>query len=91
VKHSDFRIGETFWCGDREWRCTDIGARVIVTICLDSLEYVTYSPGPPEIHEVRTMSCRSEAEAPRYAVAESVFDEYDQPACAFNREGTGQN
>jgi hypothetical protein len=97
MKRSEFRIGATFWCGDREWRCTDIGIRVITAICLDDLEYVEYSPGPPEVTEIKRMSSRAEAEAagwfkgPPYAEAESVFDEYDQPACSSDREGSGQN
>jgi hypothetical protein len=90
MKHSEFRVGETFWCGDREWRCTDIGTRIITAICLDDLEYVVYSPGPPKLEEVGTMSSRPEAEAagwfkgPPYAEAECVFDEYDLAGCSLD-------
>ena len=35
MKHADFSIGKAFRCGDKRWRCTDVGARVIVAICLD--------------------------------------------------------
>ena len=38
MKHSDFAIGDEFWCGGRQWRCTDIGTRVIVAIRLDAVE-----------------------------------------------------
>jgi hypothetical protein len=38
LKHSDFVIGASFWRGGREWRCTDIGTRTIVGICLDETE-----------------------------------------------------
>lgn len=44
MKHDDFQIGQDFWCGGRRWRCTDIGTRVVVAICLD----------PHEIKEIRT-------------------------------------
>ena len=33
MKHSDFNLGMVFWTADRQWRCTDIGTRVIVAIC----------------------------------------------------------
>jgi hypothetical protein len=36
MKHSEFRVGKSFWCGGRLWRCTDIGSRVVVAILLDS-------------------------------------------------------
>jgi len=35
MKHSDFVIGKNFWCGGLERRCTDIGTRTIIAICLD--------------------------------------------------------
>jgi hypothetical protein len=91
MRHSDFVVGETFWCGEREWRCTDIGTRTIVAICLDDAEVVEYSPGPPETKTTRILS-RSEREArrwlngPPYAVAENVFDEYDIEGCSVTRE-----
>src|ERR1700722_17012580 len=92
LKHSEFIIGETFWCGTREWRCTDIGTRTILAICLDDGEVVEYSPGPPEKKTTRVLS-RSEREArgwfkgPPYAVAEDVFDEYDMGGCSLTSEG----
>ena len=47
MTHEEFRIGGTFWCGDHEWRCTDIGARTIVAIRIDS---VTIGGDKPELH-----------------------------------------
>ena len=46
MKHSEFEIGKTFWCGGRPWRCTDIGTRVIVAIRLDH-DDPTWYDGPP--------------------------------------------
>lgn len=95
MKHSDFVIGKSFWCGGREWRCTDIGTRTIIAICLDDHEVVTVSLGPVREETRRTIT-RSEAEAdgwfngPPYAVAEHVFDEYDQHPCAFDAVGPGE-
>jgi hypothetical protein len=86
MKLADFRIGEEFWCGDHQWRCTDIGSRVVAAIRVDSVEVESTAS---ERH--RTLS-RAEAEAegwfngPPYAVAESVFDEDDQEGCTLAPE-----
>ncbi len=83
MQHEEFRIGETFWCGGRQWRCTDIGTRTIVAICLDRVEVGSPSP------ELRRTLGRAEAEVegwfngPPYAVAESVFDEDDIEGCSL--------
>ena len=80
---SEFTIGGTFWCSERQWRCTDLGTRTVIAIRIDSVE--VYSPNPA-LH--RTLN-QAEAEAdgwfngPPYAVAESVFDEDDLPACSL--------
>jgi hypothetical protein len=57
MKHTDFRIGEEFWCGGRQWRCTDIGTRTIVAIGVDQVEVVGIQP------EGRRTLDRAEAEA----------------------------
>jgi len=77
----EFTIGGTFWCGGGLWRCTDIGRRVVVAIRIDRVDVAGSAPEPQ-----RTLT-REEADAegwfngPPYAVAESVFDEYDIEAC----------
>ncbi len=82
MQHGDFRIGETFWCSGREWRCTDIGRRTIFAIRIDSVEAGSNAPDP-----CRTLG-RHEAEAegwfngPPYAVAEIVFDEDSLEGCS---------
>jgi hypothetical protein len=84
----EFTIGKTFWCEGREWLCTDIGTRTVAAICLEDKDMVESSPGPQRIHRTVHLS-RAEAEAqswfagPPYAVPESVFDEYDLPACSL--------
>ena len=47
MKHTQFSIGEVFWCGDKRWRCTDIGSRVIVAIPLDHDDDPSWYNGPP--------------------------------------------
>jgi hypothetical protein len=83
MKHSEFTIGDEFWCGGRQWRCTDIGKRTIVAIRIDRVEV-----GSNESRLRRTLDCAgAEAEAwfngPPYAVSETVFDENDQDGCAL--------
>ncbi len=95
MKHSEFRIGEAFWCGGHEWRRRDIGIRTIVAIQVDEVEMVVYAPGPPETAAVRTLN-RSQAEeegwfhGPPYAVDENVFDEYGIPPVPSIATAMGQ-
>ena len=95
MKHSDFVIGRSFWCGRREWRCTDIGTRTIIAIRLDGNEIVTSSLEPAVGISSRILN-QAEAKGdgwftgPPYALAESVFDEYDIHPCSFDSEGNGQ-
>jgi len=42
----DFKIGNAFWTRTGEWRCTDIGTRVVVAIRLDQDDPTWYN-GPP--------------------------------------------
>jgi len=86
MRHEDFQIGGVFWCGGRQWRCTDIGTRVITAIRLDHVDVASTAP------ERRRTLDRSEAEAegwfngPPYAVNEVVFDEYDIEGCSLESE-----
>jgi hypothetical protein len=80
----EVRIGTEFMCGDRRWRCTDVGMRTVVAICVAPVEIET-------LHEdgarTRRTLTKAEAEAegwfngPPYGVLESVFDEYDLEGC----------
>ena len=48
MKHSEFAIGMEFLCGDKRWRCTDIGTRVIVAVCVDDhRDDSSWYNGPP--------------------------------------------
>ena len=47
MEREQFKIGETFWCCGKAWRCTDIGTRVVVAICLDHDDDPTWYDGPP--------------------------------------------
>jgi hypothetical protein len=86
MKMEDFVVGKYFWCGDQQYRCTDIGSRTVVAIHVDRVEVAGNAP-----EQRRTLS-RDEAEAegwfngPPYAVAEHVFDEYDQEGCSLSQE-----
>ena len=69
MEHAEFIIGGEFWCGARRWRCTDLGTRVVVAICVSGKEVAadpSWLRGPP------------------YALAESVFDESDIKVCTIN-------
>ena len=46
MRLADYKIGESFWTPTGEWRCTDIGTRVITAIKLDQADPRNYN-GPP--------------------------------------------
>jgi hypothetical protein len=83
MKHSDFALGRVFWSSDRQWRCTDVGSRVIVAIRIDAVEIGSNEPS------LRQTLNREQAEAkgwfngPPHAVAEVVFDEDDIEGCSL--------
>jgi len=86
MKRSEFVIGREFWCGGKRWRCTDIGTRVVVAICLEPHEVVNVLSSEPK-REVRSMTDDATwFNGPPYAVPETVFDEYDMPGCSLERE-----
>ena len=85
MQHRDFSIGMEFWCGGKRWRCTDVGTRVIVAICLEPRDMVRSEPHPTDkTKRVQTHFVSNDPRdlsGPPYGVAESVFDEYDVEAC----------
>jgi len=54
---ADFHIGMEFTCGERLFRCTDVGTRTIVAIRVDQVQVARSASG-----QVTTLS-REEAEA----------------------------
>ena len=85
MHHADFKIGQEFYCAGVAWRCTDIGTRVVIAIKLDEVKTASNAGSDSTLN-------REQAEqagwfkGPPYAVAEYVFDESDQPACAPMRQ-----
>ncbi len=48
MKLNDFRIGSEFFCGGKKWRCTDLGTRVVIAICVSDYDKdPTWLNGPP--------------------------------------------
>ena len=48
MKIEEFEIGSEFMMSDKRWRCTDIGTRVIVAICISQHEDdPSWFNGPP--------------------------------------------
>lgn len=83
MEHSEFRVGETFYCGGRCWRCTDVGGRVIAAICLEPHEIVTMDTSEGLRKETKSATDDpSWFNGPPYAVVEVVFDEYDFGGCS---------
>jgi hypothetical protein len=90
MEHSDFSIGLEFWCGNKRWRCTDIGTRVVVAICLEPRDMVRLEIDPEDktkrIETRYVSNDLRDLNGPPYGVAESVFDEYDVEACSMEPE-----
>jgi hypothetical protein len=84
---SEFSIGVEFWCGEKKWRCTDIGTRVVTAICLEPRQMVKAAIDDNDPTKSTTTRYRSDEPSdlngPPYGVAECVFDEYDQEACSL--------
>jgi hypothetical protein len=83
VQHSDFQIGTEFFTETGKWRCTDVGARVIVAISLEPREMVrTQQRADGERIEERFVSDDPrDLAGPPYMVVEHVFDEYSIEGC----------
>ena len=85
---SDFVIGETFWTNHGEFRCTDIGTRVVVAVKLGPREVTTARTVDGE----RRMTTRITDDpgwlnGPPHAVEELVFDENELPGCFRTEAG----
>ena len=88
---SEFKIGETFRCSGKQYRCTDVGTRVVVAIRIDQVETVHYTSVGTEgqsalVTSTETLSYDQANKdgwfnGPPYAVVEQVFDEDDFAVC----------
>ncbi len=47
MEHNDFKIGNEFTCIKKIWKCTDIGQRTIIAICLSDYKNKSWFNGPP--------------------------------------------
>ncbi len=90
MQHNDFSIGLDFWCGKKRWRCTDVGTRVVVAICLEPRDMVSIETDPTDktkrIETKYVSNDPRDLNGPPYGVVESVFDEYDIEACSIELE-----
>lgn len=90
MEHGEFRIGLEFYCGGKQWHCTDVGSRVIVAIALGPREMRRVAVDPLD-RAKRTETCYisddpRDLNGPPYGAAEVVFDEYDLEGCHLNPE-----
>ena len=71
MERIEFTLGTEFTCGNKKWRTTDIGTRVIIAICLEPHIVVSLKNG------VETQYMTDDTEwfnGPTYAVEEVVFE-----------------
>lgn len=86
MRLDQFRIGMAFSDGLALWRCTDIGTRVVVAIRLDQATVrreVRNGDGSTDAvyEEIDPRQEPSWLAGPPYALAETVFGEYDLDGC----------
>ncbi len=93
MDHKNFVIGNSFMCGDKEYRCTDKGTRVVVAIRVDEVEVAggdidvpvwgaySFTARKPRLLNKAEAEAEGWFDGPPYAVLERVFDENDFPAC----------
>jgi hypothetical protein len=82
MRHSDFHIGTEFYSGAGRWRCTDVGARVIVAISLEPRTLVRVRHAAVEnVREEVISDDPADLAGPPYMVVEHVFDEYSMEGC----------
>ena len=90
MQHSDFSLGLEFWCGNKRWRCTDVGSRVIVAICLEPRDMVRLESDPTDsTKRIKTRYVSTDPRdlnGPPYGVTENVFDEYDIESCSLAQD-----
>jgi hypothetical protein len=93
--HSEFSIGTEFWLGAKRWRCTDVGTRTVIAICLEPREIVRTELDPDNPARRVEIKCVSsdprDLNGPPYGIVESVLDEYDLDACTTEPECTEPN
>ena len=78
-----------FWCGGRRWRCTDLGTRVVVGVCLEPPEVVTVTRELGTNSTTTTRTIATDASwftGPPYAVPEEVFDEHSIEGCTLSSD-----
>jgi hypothetical protein len=85
MKHSEFKVGSEFRCGEGHYRCTDIGSRTIIGIRIDRISTASQT-ARGNISQKTIVKGDAEADGwfkgPSYAVSEIVFDEEDQKGCS---------
>jgi|SRR3990170_5173247 len=87
MTRDEFHIGLEFWCGGKPWRCTDIGSRVIVAICLERHEVIEVENLGEQCREFQERRYITDDPSwlagPPYAVVEHVFDESSIQGCSL--------
>ncbi len=71
------KIGDLFWCGEKLYKCTDIGTRTIIAIRIDKVKSI--SNRCKKVLSYEEAKAEGWLNGPPYALEEIVFDEFDLP------------
>lgn len=82
MTHDDFKVGLEFRYRDQTWRCTDVGSRTVIAICITEV-WVTRARANTNIKERFKLEGiePKRLDGPPYGVAEQVFDERMMSSC----------
>ena len=82
MKLGDFKPGLEFRYRNQSWRCTDVGSRTAIAICLTEVWTTRVSSNTGKKERVRITTIDSKRlEGPPYGVPEHVFDERTFQGC----------
>jgi len=82
--HSDFKIGTEFRYRGNSWRCTDVGSRVVVAICLTEVWVVKTAANTGQKERVRITNLQGfRFDGPPYQVREEVICEENMTECVL--------
>jgi hypothetical protein len=86
-------VDEAFWCGGHQWRCTDIGTRVITAIKLELEDEPSSYNGPPyavaemvfDEYDIEGCTLQPDIQDVTPPEAQDAADSWDSPEGAVRR------
>jgi hypothetical protein len=84
MKLSDFKVGTEFVHRQKTFRCTDVGSRVVIAICLSEVTQTQTRNVGGKVVKEQVAVLNPDAswfEGPPYGIPERAFNERELPEC----------